>query len=228
MQPTFEVLSDFDGTIAAVDTVDLLLERLADSRWRLLEEEWVRGEIDSRECMANQVRLIHGGWPAIARVLDEVRLAPTFAAFASWCRQSSVALRVASEGIDRVIRHLLERERVSVDEIWASRLVEHDAGVLSLRFPTMPRATSCGAALCKCALFPDGFPRPSRVLVGDGRSDFCCARRADVVFACSKLAIHCQQNDIPFVPFEDFDGVRRFLAERLAAAVPPEATRSAG
>jgi len=209
-----EVLCDFDGTIAPVDTVDLLLERLADSRWRTLEEAWVRGDIDSRACMAGQVALLRGGWPAIERVLADVDLDPTFAAFVGWCRSAGIVLRVASEGIDRVIGHLLTRSRIVVDDVWASTLVEVGDGGLALRFP-VARRTRCGARVCKCALFPRRVRRPVRVLVGDGRSDFCAARYADVVVASSKLAIHCQQHDIPFVPFEDFAAVARILQQRL-------------
>ena len=216
MRPAaLEILCDFDGTIASVDTVDLVLERLADPAWRALEEAWVRGEIDSRACMSGQVRLIRGGWPAVARILDGVRLDRTFAPFVAWCRAQAIPLRVASEGIDRVIRHLLARDEIVVDGIWANELVEGHDGRFSLRVPRPRRPTTCGAFFCKCELFPPIVPRPARILIGDGRSDFCCAARADVVFACSKLAIHCQQNDIPFVPFEGFDAVARALGERF-------------
>jgi len=218
-----EVLCDFDGTIAAVDTVDLLLETLADARWRTLEDAWVRGEIDSRACMAGQVALVRGGWPAVERVLADVELDPTFTPFVAWCRAAGIALRVASEGIDRVITHLLARNRIVVDDVWASSLVEEVGGRLALRFPAT-RRTHCGASFCKCTLFPRRGRRPIRVLVGDGRSDFCAAKYADMVFASSKLAIHCQQHDIPFVPFDDFAAVARALRERLprlTSAVEP-------
>lgn len=212
-RPTLEILCDFDGTIARVDTVDVVLERLADPAWRVLEAAWVRGDINSRECMAGQVRLVRGGWPAVTRILDGVALDRTFAPFVTWCRAQAIPLRVASEGIDRIIRHLLARDGIVVDDVWASELVEGGDGGLSLRFPT--RATACGASFCKCTLFPPAASRPVRVLIGDGRSDFCCAARADIVFACSKLAIHCQQNDIAYFPFEGFDSVARVLGEQL-------------
>ncbi len=221
MRQAVEILCDFDGTVAPVDTVDFLLERLADPQWRFFEEQWIRGEIGSRECMARQVGLLRGGWPAIEKALAEIRLDAGFAGFASWCRRLGIPLRVVSEGIDRVILHLLERDGIAVDGVSASRLVEHGGDRLSLSFPRSPDGTSCGAAFCKCALFPAEMPRPLRILIGDGRSDFCCASRADTVFACSKLAIHCQQNDIAFIPFDGFDGVRRFVAAELGAPESP-------
>src|SRR5262249_19148443 len=124
-QPMIEIISDFDGTIARPDTVDQILEALADPAWRDVEESWERGEIDSRECMARQVPLIAGGWAAIERFLDRhVRLHPSFPDFADWCGRSGVPLVIASEGLDRVIHHLLDREGVTVPHVWASRLVE--------------------------------------------------------------------------------------------------------
>jgi len=218
MKGALEILCDFDGTIAPIDTVDFLLERLADPAWRLLEDQWTRGEIDSRECMTAQVALLRGGWLAIHRELEEVRLDPSFAAFAAWCRTTRIPLRVVSEGIEQVIVHLLQREGVLVDEVWALRLSERSNGALELSLPARG-ATLCGAALCKCASVTTDISPPFRVLIGDGRSDFCISRRADLVFACSKLAIHCEQNDIPFVPFLGFDAVRSLLQQRRAVPV---------
>lgn len=215
MRGEFRILCDFDGTIAPVDTVDLLLERLADPSWRLLEEQWVRGEIGSRECMAEQIALIRGGWRGIERVLDEVEIAPTFAPFAAWCRSRGVPLFVASDGLDRVIAHLLARDGIQVDAVCASQLVESRDSRLSLRFPQMALPTCCGAEVCKCCFFPVTAPGEQRILIGDGRSDFCAAGQADVVFAFSSLSLHCGQNDIPFIPFTDFDGVRELLSQAL-------------
>ena len=220
MRPgALEVLCDFDGTIARTDTVDLVLDRLADPAWRRLEDAWIRGEIDSRACMAGQLALVRGGWSAVSRVLQDVALDPTFAPFVAWCRAHAIPLRIASEGVDRFIHHLLARDGIVVDGVWASRLVEHADGRFTLRFPRTKHPTTCGAAFCKCALGAEPTPRRIRVLIGDGRSDFCCAARVDLVFACSKLAIHCEQNEIPFVPFECFDGVARELGAWRQATV---------
>src|SRR5215831_8657091 len=147
-----EILCDFDGTISPVDTVDFLLERLADPSWRLFEDQWIRGEISSRECMAAQIALVRGGWSAIRRALGEVRLDPGFAGFASWCQESRIPLRVVSEGIEQVIGFLFRREGVLVEDVRAARLVQRPGRSLALRFPPAGEAL-CGAGLCKCALF---------------------------------------------------------------------------
>ncbi|HEY2388191.1 MAG TPA: HAD-IB family phosphatase [Candidatus Binatia bacterium] len=219
MRPALEVLCDFDGTVAHEDTVDLVLARLADPAWRVLEARWVRGEIDSRACMGGQIALIRGGWTAVRGVLADVVLDRTFAAFAGWCRRQDIRLRIVSGGIDRVIHHLLARDRIAVDAVWASHLVERADGGLGLDFPRPLVGSRCGSGFCKCALFtrPFGATRPLRVLVGDGRSDFCCAHRADVVFARAELADYCRGHHVPARPFADFGDVQQGLAHLVRA-----------
>src|SRR6266481_2104042 len=223
METAIEVLCDFDGTVTSEDTVDLLLERLADPAWRILEERWVRGEIDARECMAGQVALIRGGAAAIRRVLGEVQVEPTFAPFVTWCRRRGIRLRIVSGGIDLVIHDLLAREGVAVDEIWAPRLLEHQDGRLALEFPPSLGRSRCGSDFCKCSLFEPSASRPLRILIGDGRSDFCCAHWADRVFARSQLIAYCRAHAVEFLRFENFSGIRRTIerwARRPLAGVP--------
>ena len=211
-----EIICDFDGTIARPDTVDELLEALADPAWRQIEESWSRGEIDSRECMARQIALLRGGWRAIERFLDDcVELHESFRPFAAWCARRGVTLRIGSEGIEQVIRYLLEREGIAVDSVWASRLVRRRGGRLALDFSHATGHTRCGAALCKCELLPQRPGAPVRALIGDGRSDFCAAQWADLVFARDTLLDHCTAERIRCIPFESFDRVQAVLEEIL-------------
>ncbi|MBS2003033.1 MAG: MtnX-like HAD-IB family phosphatase [Candidatus Obscuribacterales bacterium] len=223
MSSSIDVYCDFDGTITRGDTIDVLLEELADPAWHAIEERWVRGEIGSRECMALQVPLIRGGWDGVVKVLDKVKIDPTFPKFANWCRQNGVALRIVSDGIDRVIHHILKRENIHVDNVWANHLVEDEDKNLQLTFPHAPQVLGCGSGLCKCRILENGSSRPLKVVIGDGRSDFCWSAEADLVFAKTKLLSHCKQNNIACVAYEDFYLIRNVLEEKLAeagAAVP--------
>lgn len=221
MNPPLEIYSDFDGTITRGDTIDVLLERLADPSWKEVEQRWERGEIGSRECMALQVPLLRGGWQAVTEVLDDVEVDPTFAGFAKWCRQQGIPLRVVSDGIDRVIHYLLARQGIKVDFVWANRLVEAQDGSLSLLFPyAVAEKKICGSGVCKCKIVGNSR-NPLKVVIGDGRSDFCWAGEADLLYAKSKLITHCQNNNLPYVAYEDFNAIRSSLEERLAELQPP-------
>jgi 2-hydroxy-3-keto-5-methylthiopentenyl-1-phosphate phosphatase len=71
---------------------------------------------------------------------------------------------------------------------------------------------------CKCA-FAEGQPRQLKILVGDGRSDFCLAGRADLVLAKNSLLKHCRAADLPHIAFDDFDHATALLAGWLAERV---------
>jgi 2-hydroxy-3-keto-5-methylthiopentenyl-1-phosphate phosphatase len=86
---------------------------------------------------------------------------------------------------------------------------------------SFPHARSDCAALsgnCKCS-FAEGQPRQLKVLIGDGRSDFCLAGRADLVLAKSGLLNHCRKNDLPHVAFDDFNQATTLFARWLAEHV---------
>jgi 2-hydroxy-3-keto-5-methylthiopentenyl-1-phosphate phosphatase len=214
-----EVYCDFDGTVTRGDTIDVLLEKLAHPSWQEIEQRWVKGEIGSRECMRQQVPLIQGGWNAIEEVLQDVKIDPTFPKFAAWCRRNGVPLRIVSDGIDKVIYHILKREKIRVDNILANHLFEHENGQLELTFPHAPQIAGCGSGLCKCKILASGGNRYAKVVIGDGRSDFCWVTDADYVFAKQSLLKHCRETGIKAVPFEDFTSIRSALQE-LITTVP--------
>jgi 2-hydroxy-3-keto-5-methylthiopentenyl-1-phosphate phosphatase len=218
------IFCDFDGTVTRGDTVDLLLETLAHPEWKVIEERWERGEIGSRECMSLQVPMIQGGWPAIARVLETVKVDNSFAAFVNWCKLRHIDISIVSDGIDKVITHLLKRENVSVERIWANQLVESKGDQLSLMSPKAGHRVVCPSGLCKCQVLDQAPAGTLKVVIGDGRSDFCWARNADVLFAKDKLAKHCQANGIAYLPYENFVQVRVALDELLTSDAAAKGT----
>ena len=54
--------------------------------------------------------------------------------------------------------------------------------------------------------------------VGDGWSDRCAAKAADVVFARASLATHLAEEGVDYVPFDDLADVREGLRRYLAPA----------
>jgi 2-hydroxy-3-keto-5-methylthiopentenyl-1-phosphate phosphatase len=89
-----------------------------------------------------------------------------------------------------------------------------------LGFPHARGDCRASAGHCKCATLA-AAPGALRVLIGDGRSDFCAAAAADLVIAKGALAVHCGNNAIPFERFTDFAGATTVLARWLAALGRP-------
>ena len=79
-------------------------------------------------------------------------------------------------------------------------------GGMTFEFPYRTECGQCGN--CKAAdLFRlrEGFRRT--IYIGDGHSDLCAARYADVIFAKEALAEDCLKAGRPFRPFEGFGEV---------------------
>ncbi len=216
MRSALTVFCDFDGTITTQDVVAELLAALADPAWTAIEAEWEQGRIGSRACLARQVPLIRGGWPAIERGLRTVTVDPTFAGFALWCASHAVSVIVVSDGLDRVIEWILARERIRVDAMWANHLVIGEDGTLSVTFPHPPRDRDCRGGLCKCQVLAEAATS-RRVVIGDGLSDVCWASQADQCFAKGQLLASCRAQQVACRTFEDFTTIQRALAPRLTA-----------
>jgi 2-hydroxy-3-keto-5-methylthiopentenyl-1-phosphate phosphatase len=197
---------DFDGTVAPTDTVDALLERFADPEWRRIEEQWVRGEINSHECMERQIALVSGDRATLDEFLHSVAVDPTFFDFVNYVRRTA-DLAVVSDGLDYPIRHALRRLDVPV-AIYANRLGFRERG-LNISFPYADVACKVGSGVCKCAVARnvDAGRGLMTILIGDGRSDLCLARSADFVFAKGSLLRFCEAENIIHTPFETFGDV---------------------
>jgi 2-hydroxy-3-keto-5-methylthiopentenyl-1-phosphate phosphatase len=197
---------DFDGTVAPVDTVDSLLQRFADPEWKRIEEQWVRGEIDSRECMAAQIALVRGDQAALEQFLHAVDVDPTFVDFVDEVGESA-AMAIISDGLDHPIGHVLRRLGIDIP-VYANGLAFRPDG-LAISFPYADPQCTAGSGVCKCAAARavDAGRGLWTVLIGDGRSDVCIARKADYVFAKGSLRRCCEAENINHSPFETFGDV---------------------
>jgi len=198
---------DFDGTVAPQDTVDALLERFADPSWKAIEEEWVSGRLNSRECMQAQLALVNAERPVLDAFFRTVAIDPSFAGFVRYT-QRFADVAVVSDGLDYPIQVALQRHRVPLLPVFANKL-EFRAQGLGLSFPHADVTCAPRSGVCKCsvarALNADrGLPV---ILIGDGRSDLCIARSADYVFAKGSLLKYCQSNGITHTAFDSFDDV---------------------
>ena len=197
------VFVDFDGTIAPVDTTDLLLERFADPAWREIEEDWTAGRIGSRECLVRQIDLVRASQAEIDAFVASIEIDSGFAGFARLCERLGHSVTVLSDGLDRTIEAVLDRYQLDLP-FYANRLQWQGGDRWRLSFPHARSDCQTLSGNCKCH-FTEGQPRQLRILVGDGRSDFCAAGRADLVLAKGALLQHCRAAGLPHLAFTDFN-----------------------
>ncbi len=198
---------DFDGTISLDDVTDAMLERFARPGWREIEAEWEAGRIGSGECMKRQVALLDMSSAELDDFLAGVAIDPHFLAFVQAARGLGIALQVVSDGIDSAIHRVLALHGLDGLPVYANHLVQLDERRWRLTSPHAAATCVSACGTCKCELLASHTATSRKVLfVGDGRSDFCVAAKADFVLAKSRLIDHCVHAGIAhaaFVHFED-------------------------
>lgn len=210
------VLCDFDGTIALSDTGVEVITRLdLDAAWDL-EHQWRRGEIGSQACLAAQWALVQIPQERLEELIDELPLDESFPAFVDLCQGRGVPLAVLSDGLDLYLYRMLARLGLSgcPGEIPLPEtkdclpvFVNHGEWTpegIRVAFPRRSlNCSDCGN--CKTEELLALRPSYQRVIyVGDGYSDMCVARHADVLFAKSHLAEFCRREVLSFHEFTRF------------------------
>lgn len=217
----FSISCDFDGTITLADTVDAVLERFALPEWEAVEADWQAGKFGSRECLAEQTKLLRVAPDVLDKFLDEIEVDPDAKGFFDDCFRLGIPTSVVSDGYDWAVRRVLARAGIRGIPIVANRLIHIGEDRWMARFPHA--AQNCGSGVCKCAVVN---ARTQLVHIGDGRSDSCVSTMVDLVFAKGKLLDERNRAGLPSFGFDRFNEVRAALPE-LATLVPAPALQPA-
>ncbi len=215
------VFLDFDGTITQRDAVDAILETFADPRWLEIEEDWKQGRIGSRECLAEQMRLVRATKDQVDALLDSIEIDEGFVRLLETCAARGVETHIISDGFDYCIDRILARPSLNLRthlngvRIFSSRLEAH-ADRWLVDFPSFHQSCGHGCATCKPAMMSllnrGGGPT---IFVGDGLSDKYAAASADLVFAKDKLADFCRESQIEHRPYHNLTEVAEHLDRLL-------------
>jgi len=216
------VFSDFDGTITRLDATDVILEKYADPSWREVEEQWLRGDIGSRECFERQAALVRATAKQLNALIDAIPLDPGFPAFFRFLKDRQLPFYIVSDGFDYVIRRVLKRVGANGElrngrHLFSTGL-ELEAGGLRATFPHSQHGCEHGCATCKPAVIRQVRKKGQPVVfIGDGLSDRFAVEEADVVFAKQELLAYCRERGLACRPFETFGDVQKDLAELMEA-----------
>lgn len=217
---------DFDGTIVPCDATDLILESFAESGWHDIEAEWQAGKIGSRECMTRQIALLRATPEQMLDKISEITVDPGFGNFVAECERAGIGITVVSDGMDFVIERVLRNAGFPQLKFHANHLEHIGEDRWRLTFPNARSDCQVLAGNCKCAFT---FPHATamKVVIGDGRSDFCVSGRADLVFAKGTLLALCEKDGLTHYPYNDFFTVTRQLGQWLRSGMSQSASRAA-
>jgi 2-hydroxy-3-keto-5-methylthiopentenyl-1-phosphate phosphatase len=204
---------DFDGTITKEDVIDRILEEFADPTWMEIEQSWVRGEMGSRDCLAMQTRLIKAKECDLLDFVEGIEIDETFIDFARYCRSKAFEIVILSDGIDLFIKSILKRYGLNDIRVFSNSLGSIN-GSYEMYFPYFKEDCLSRSGICKCKIMEElSSPEGTNILVGDGRSDFCIARKADLTFAKSTLLDFCRAENIPHIEHREFRDVLKWLRD---------------
>jgi 2-hydroxy-3-keto-5-methylthiopentenyl-1-phosphate phosphatase len=217
---TVRVFVDFDGTITRFDVGDTLFERFGGTACTDAVHRYEKGEISAVECFRKECAACGDvPLPELEAFLDSQEIDTTFREFLDFCRSRSCECVILSDGMNYYIERILRRHDLNVSFQSNTLTLVPVEGTRNVRFvPSFPFTdeTCDRCAACKRNhMLSVSADEDIIVYVGEGYSDRCPARYADVVFAKDHLLEYCRQESIPFYEYHTFADVRRKLESLL-------------
>ena len=209
------ILTDFDDTAAVQNVAEMLLHRFGNDTWQDVRERFRAGELtlkDYQEITFNNIRADRDTMRAF--VQENASLRPRFTELWEFCQEINSPMAVVSLGLDFYIQALLEKEGAPDVPVYCVNTRFVAEGVNYYYHHAYPGQPEKGNSK---GLVVDRYRQLGYhvIYVGDGRSDFEAAERADTVFAHSFLAQECQRQQVPYRPFTDFGDVLETTKELL-------------
>ncbi|MEW6581933.1 MAG: MtnX-like HAD-IB family phosphatase [Actinomycetota bacterium] len=213
------IACDFDGTITCRDTLHVIVEEFGvRGVWDALEPRLRSGEMTVEEAMTEQFAAVRATAPQVlAAVRRDAPVRRGFPELVAWARAEGHRVVVLSSGFRTVIEAVLGDAGVGDLAVHSNDVLFGADGCTLVWADRGDPCPLCGRPCKRHDLAAHRGPEPV-VYVGDGVSDRCAARAADLVFARDGLAAHLGDEGVPFVPFDDFDDVRRELVRAFAQA----------
>jgi 2-hydroxy-3-keto-5-methylthiopentenyl-1-phosphate phosphatase len=228
-----KIFIDFDGTITSQDVGDVMFETFGGvERCREIVRRYRDGEISAVDCFRQESeacsivdKTILDGF------LDRQRFDETFSEFVQFCRDKSLEWHILSDGMDYYIRRILGRMGLHNASFFANtlELVSVDGSSSKVRFePAFPfRDETCDRCACckRNHILTLSADDDIIVYIGEGYSDRCPARYADVVFAKDDLLTYCQRENISCYEYTNFSDVVQRMSKLLCDPSPKRGLR---
>jgi 2,3-diketo-5-methylthio-1-phosphopentane phosphatase len=212
---------DFDGTIAREDVGNLFFRTFGGPECDALVGRYRSGELSAVELFRAEASAIGRLDPgAVAAFLSARETDPGFPRLAAFCREREINLCVVSDGLDAYIGPLLERAGGAGIPFVSNAAVfgEPDGSgrrPVGLVFPHTDAVCDRCACCKRNVMLARSGDDDVLVYVGDGYSDRCPARYADLVFAKGELQTYCREQNISYLVYRWLDDVVRRLARIL-------------
>lgn len=221
--PMIRMFVDFDGTITARDVGDALFEYFGGSEAVSAVEAYRAGEISAAECFRRECEACDEvDVQELNSFLDSQEIDETFPPFVAFCRERGIPCTIVSDGMDYYIDRILRIHGVAEVPFHSNILLleqtKSDSQVVRFR-PSFPHQDEVCERCASCKrnyMVTHAADDDILIYVGEGYSDRCPVRYADIVFAKDDLLRFCQQENISYFEYRSFSDIQSRLTDMLA------------
>lgn len=209
------IFTDFDGTITVRDVGDAMFETFGGAAAGQAVADYRNGTISATECYRQESAACGAFRRAdLDAMLDGERIDSTFSAFESFCRNQGFPLTILSDGMDYYIRRILDREGLGTITFLANRMILDPVAAspdvrMAVSFPHTDEVCDRCASCKRNHMLTMSGDDDIIVYIGEGYSDRCPVRFADVVFAKDELLRYCEEENITYFPYVTFADIQR-------------------
>lgn len=213
------VFFDFDNTITTRDVLDDMLVRFSmDDRWKGLEEEWTKGRIGSRDCLKGQLAGIRIRPQEFDKYLSTIRIDPYFKRLLGLFNSKNIRTVILSDNFDYILNSILKNNGIENLNTYSNHLKLRNGHLIPrFRSPNDDCSDGGKCAHCKKTTLLTNLGKDRKaVYIGDGRSDICVSKCADIVFAKDYLLKYYKEKKLSHIPFRTFKDIYRYFKEEAS------------
>jgi 2,3-diketo-5-methylthio-1-phosphopentane phosphatase len=202
----YSIFIDFDFTITTDDVGNRFFTFFSDGENEPVVKRWLNREVSSYTCLTEEARLCRGDYDAFVDYVDRFEIDSGFERLIHYCNSHNLPMYILSDGLDFYIKHILNKYGFGNVPFFSNRAVFTGDG-LEIELPyyseDCPECGNCKGNRIRELKRPDDRV----VYIGDGFSDICGVREADLIFAKDDLAKHLKQNGNKFYEYDNLSQV---------------------
>ncbi len=228
-----KIFVDFDGTITRQDVGNAFFRKYVGQQcYDEMLREYLGERISAKDCFRMGIDAIRSlNRDEASAFIRAHEIDPSFKDLVSFCRGRDIEFHIVSDGLDFYINEILAANHITGVSVFSNTLEVVPIGDgpdcrLRIAFPYDDAV--CGRCACckRNILLTHAGDDDVIAYVGEGYSDRCPVRYADIVFAKDSLQTFCQQENISYYLYDSFCEVterldmllkKKRLRKRLAA-----------
>jgi 2-hydroxy-3-keto-5-methylthiopentenyl-1-phosphate phosphatase len=216
------IFCDFDGTITNKDNIINIMKEFAPPESETIINAILNQQVSIKEGVAKLFSLLPSSKKdeIVSFILRDAQIREGFAEFVQFTKERNIPLYIVSGGIDFFVQPLLEPfgpfQKVYCNE------ADFSGENILISFPhgCGPDCSNQGCGCCKPSIIRSiADDSHTAIVIGDSITDLEAAKMSDLVIARDFLIDKCEEQGIPYQPFERFQDCIEIIESRLDVTV---------